>query len=63
MVTHQVGVLVLVGDVDIVEFQVEKLIDALKGAANRDIVLQLDRDLLVDEGLEEAGVKVSAASL
>lgn len=40
---------------DILQLDVEVLVDALESAADLDIVLELDRDLVVDEGLEEAG--------
>lgn len=53
--TYQVRVLDIIEDPDIVELDVEILVDALEGAANLDIILELDGHLVVDEGLEEAG--------
>lgn len=47
-------VLELLDDLDVVELDVEVLVDALEHAADLDVILQLDRDLMVDEGLEEA---------
>jgi len=51
------GVLYLLDDADVLELDVEVLVDALEGAADLDVVLELDGDLMVDEGLEEAGSK------
>lgn len=48
------GVLELLDDGDVVELDVEELVDALEGAADRDVILELDRDFVVDERLEEA---------
>lgn len=56
--THHVGILELLEHLDVVELDVEVLIDALEDAADLDVVLELDRDLVVDEGLEEAVVCV-----
>lgn len=53
-VTYQVWVLELLDDLNLVELDVEVLVDALERAADLDIVLELDRDLVVDERLEEA---------
>ena len=39
---------------DVVELDVEVLVDALKDAADLDVVFELDRDLMVDECFEEA---------
>lgn len=47
-------------DRDVVQFDVEKLVDALERSAYRDIVLQFDRDFVVHERLEEAGTMVSS---
>lgn len=52
--TYQVRILELVEDGNVVELDVEVLVDALEDAADLDVVLELDRDLLVDEGFEEA---------
>lgn len=50
----QVRVLELLDDLDVVELDVEELVDALEHAADLNVVLELDRDLVVDEGFEEA---------
>ena len=44
----------LVNDGDLIELDVEELVDALERPADGDVVLELDRDLVVDQGLEEA---------
>lgn len=49
------GVLELLDDGDVVELDVEILVDALQRASELDVVFELDRDLVVDEGFEEAG--------
>jgi hypothetical protein len=49
-----VGVLQLFHDLDVLQLDVEVLVDALEHAADLDVVLELDGDLLVDERLEEA---------
>lgn len=49
------GVLDLLDDADVLELDVEVLVDALEGAADLDVVLELDCDLVVDQGLEETG--------
>lgn len=46
-------VLDLLDDLNVVELDVEVLIDALERAADLNVVLELDRDLVVDERLEE----------
>lgn len=51
-------ILELLEHLDVVELDVEVLVDALEDAADLDVVLELDRDLVVDEGLEEAVVCV-----
>lgn len=48
-------VLDLLDDLDVVQLDVEVLIDALERAPDLDVVLELDRDLVVNERLEEAG--------
>lgn len=50
-------ILELLHDLDVVELDVEVLVDALEHAADLYVVLELDRDLVVDEGFEEAGVR------
>lgn len=52
--THQMWVLHLLHDRNVVQLDVEVLVHALQRAAHRDIVLELDRDLMVDQCLEEA---------
>lgn len=47
-------VLELFDDGNIVELDVEVLIYALERAAEADVVFELDGDLMVDEGFEEA---------
>ncbi len=42
-----------VDDADIVELDVEELVHALEGAADGYVVLELDRDLVVNQRLEE----------
>lgn len=51
-------VLELIDNLYVVELNVEILIDALEGASDLDVVLELDRHLVVDERLEEAVVLV-----
>jgi hypothetical protein len=58
-----VGVLELLDNLDVVELDVEILVHALEDALELDVVLELDRDLVVDEGLEEAGIFVSEREL
>lgn len=53
-------VLQVVDDTDVVQLDVEVLVDALERAADLDVVLELDGDLVVDQGLEEAASGVSA---
>lgn len=52
--TYEMGVLDLLHDLDVVELDVEILVDALEGALQLYIVLELNGDLMVDEGLEKA---------
>jgi len=52
--TYQMGIFQLLDDLYLVELDVEVLVDALERAADLNIVFQLDRDLVVDERLEEA---------
>jgi len=53
LTTYQMGILKLLNDLYVVEFDVEVLVDALEGASDLDVVLELDCYLVVDEGLEE----------
>lgn len=48
------GVLEFLHDLDIVELDVKVLVNTLKDTTELDIVLELDRDLMVDEGLKKA---------
>lgn len=50
----QVGILDFLMDADVVQLDVEVLVDRLEDARDFDVVFELDRDLLVDEGFEEA---------
>jgi hypothetical protein len=56
-----VRILHLLEHLDVVELDVEVLVDALEDAADLDVVLELDRDLVVDERLEEAVFGVGVA--
>jgi predicted urease superfamily metal-dependent hydrolase len=58
--THEVRVLQLFDDGDVVELDVEVLVDALQRASNLDVVLQLHRHFVIDERLEETRDYVSA---
>jgi len=49
-----VGIFQLLDDGDVLELDVEVLVDALEDAADLNVVLELDCDLMVDEGFEEA---------
>ena len=53
-------VLVQVEDVDIIELDVQVLVDGFEGAANADVVFELDCHGLVCEGLEEAAGRVES---
>ena len=50
-------VLELLHNADIIQLDVQVLIHAFQCAADLNIVLELDGDLMVDEGLEEAVVE------
>lgn len=50
-------VLVEVEDVDVVQLDVEVLVDGFEGAADADVVLELDGDDVVGEGFEETEQK------
>lgn len=52
--THQVRVLEIFDDNNVVQLDVEVLVHALECPSYRDVVLELDCDLLVDQRLEEA---------
>ena len=40
---------------NVVEFDIEKLVNGLESSSYRDIVLELNRDLMIYEGLEKTG--------
>ena len=40
---------------NIVKFDIEKLVNGLEGSSYRDIVLELNRDLMIYEGFEKTG--------
>lgn len=42
-----------VADGDLVQLDVEELVDGLEHAGDAEVVLELDGDLVVDEGFEE----------
>ena len=50
---EHVWVLLRVGDGDVGELDVEVLVDRVEGAADGEVVLQLDHDVLADQRLEE----------
>jgi hypothetical protein len=41
-------------DADVLQLDIKILVDALQRAANLDVVLEFDCDLVVDQGFEEA---------
>jgi hypothetical protein len=45
LLSYHVGVLEVVQDSNIVELDVEVLVDALQGSTDRDVILELHRDL------------------
>ena len=55
-------VLDLLDDLDVLQLDVEVLVHALERAADLDVVLELDRDLVVDQGLEETGLELVRCS-
>ena len=52
--THQVWVLHLFHHRNVVQLDVEVLVDRFQGAADADVIFQLDGDGLVGESFEEA---------
>ena len=42
-----------IADRNLVELDVEELVDGLQHAGDAEVVLELDGDLMVDEGFEE----------
>lgn len=53
-VTHQMRVLDLLDDADVLQLDVEILVDTLERATDLNVIFEFDRDLMVDEGFEEA---------
>jgi len=51
--TDQMRILQLFHHLYIIELDVEILIDRFQGSANLDIILELDGDFVIDQGLEE----------
>lgn len=51
-------ILVQIEDIDIIELDVQVLIDGFEGAADADVVFELDGHRLVCEGLEKAAVRI-----
>lgn len=56
-VTDHVWVFQFIHDRDVLELDVQELVHALEGTSYRYIVLELNCDFVVDEGLEEAGMR------
>ena len=54
MSSYQVWVLQLFYHLYVVKLDIEELIDRFEGASNLDVVLELHRDFVVDQSLEEA---------
>ena len=52
--TDQMRIFELFHYLDIIQFDVEVLVDRLEDTSYGDVVLQLDRHLMIDEGFEEA---------
>jgi hypothetical protein len=55
--TYQVRVFQLLNYLDIIQLDVQVLVHALQRSTDLDVVLELNGDLMVDEGLEEAGTR------
>lgn len=51
--TYEMRVFDLLDNLDVVELDIEVLVNALEGSLELNVVLELDGDLVVDEGLEE----------
>ena len=56
---YQMRVFEFFNDTYVVKLDIQVLIHALESSADRDVVLQFDRYLCVDQGLEEAMYSVS----
>jgi hypothetical protein len=48
------GVFEILNHLYVIEFDIEVLVNGFQGAADLNIVLELHRDFMVDQGLEEA---------
>lgn len=55
-------ILDLLDDLHILQLDVEELVHALESAADGDVVLELDGDFGVDEGFEEAELRITLVS-
>jgi hypothetical protein len=51
--TYEMGVFDLLDNLDVIELDVEVLVNALEGSLDLNVVLELDGDLMVNEGLEK----------
>ena len=51
---HQMGVLQLFNNLNIIEFDVEELVHGFQYSSDRDVILEFHSDFVVDEGFEEA---------
>lgn len=52
--SYKMWILKLLDNADIIQLDVQVLVNALQCAADLNIILELDGDLMVHEGLEEA---------
>lgn len=52
--TYQMRIFQLLQHLDIIQLDVQELVDGFEGAFDGDVVFELDGDLVVDEGFEEA---------
>ena len=52
--THQMGVLQLFNNLNIIELDVEKLVYGFQYASDRDVILEFHCDFVVDKSFEEA---------
>ena len=51
------------GDLDVVELDVQELVHGFQGSSDQDVVLELDGHFVIDQGLEEASIVVSIYGL
>lgn len=47
-------VLDLLHNFNVIKLDVQELVDRLEGASDGDVILELNSDLMIDEGLEKA---------